>query len=58
VPTLVVHGDHDALLPLAHGEALRDTIRGAELLVLPGAGHDLPGPVWDTFVPALLRHTS
>jgi pimeloyl-ACP methyl ester carboxylesterase len=58
VPTLVVHGDHDALLPLAHGEALRDTIRGAELLVLPGAGHDLPRPVWDTFVAALLGHTA
>jgi pimeloyl-ACP methyl ester carboxylesterase len=58
MPTLVVHGDHDALLPLAHGEALRDTIPGAELLVLPGAGHDLPQPVWDMFVTALLRHTS
>jgi pimeloyl-ACP methyl ester carboxylesterase len=58
VPTLIVHGDHDALLPLAHGAALRDTIRRAELLVLPGAGHDLPRQVWDTFVPALLRHTS
>jgi pimeloyl-ACP methyl ester carboxylesterase len=58
VPTLVVHGDHDALLPLAHGEALRDTIRGASLVVLPGAGHDMPRQVWDTFVPALLEHTS
>ncbi|MET0134628.1 MAG: alpha/beta fold hydrolase [Kibdelosporangium sp.] len=57
VPTLVVHGDHDPLLPLPHGEALRDAIPGAELLVLAGAGHDLPGPVWDAFVPALIRHT-
>lgn len=57
-PTLVVHGDHDPFLPLPHGEALRDAIPGAELLVLAGAGHDLPEPVWDTFVPALIRHTS
>ncbi|MFI9587761.1 alpha/beta fold hydrolase [Streptomyces sp. NPDC052236] len=56
-PTLVVHGDHDPLLPLAHGEALRDAIPGAELLVLKGAGHDLPRPVWDDFVSALVRHT-
>jgi pimeloyl-ACP methyl ester carboxylesterase len=56
-PTLVVHGDHDPLLPLPHGEALRDAIPGAELLVLEGAGHDLPRPLWDVFVPALLRHT-
>ncbi|MBL0888689.1 alpha/beta fold hydrolase [Myceligenerans indicum] len=57
-PTLVVHGDHDPLLPLPHGEALRDAIPGARLLVLKGAGHDLPRPVWDLFVRALVRHTA
>ncbi|MEU5340084.1 alpha/beta fold hydrolase [Streptomyces sp. NPDC020766] len=56
-PTLVVHGDHDPFLPLPHGEALRDAVPGAELLVLKGAGHDLPRPVWDDFVSALVRHT-
>lgn len=56
-PTLVVHGSYDPLLPLPHGEALRDAVPGAELLVLEGAGHDLPRPEWDTFVPALIRHT-
>jgi pimeloyl-ACP methyl ester carboxylesterase len=56
-PTLVVHGDHDPLLPLPHGEALRDAIPGAQLLVLAGAGHDLPKPVWDAFELALIRHT-
>ncbi|MFD3310270.1 alpha/beta fold hydrolase [Streptomyces sp. NPDC058694] len=56
-PTLVVHGDHDPLLPLPHGEALRDAIPGARLLVLKGAGHDLPRPVWDDFVSALVLHT-
>jgi pimeloyl-ACP methyl ester carboxylesterase len=56
-PTLVVHGDHDPLLPLAHGQALRAAIPGAELLVLEGAGHDVPKPLWDVFVPALVRHT-
>ncbi|MEU9957089.1 alpha/beta fold hydrolase [Streptomyces sp. NPDC050982] len=56
-PTLVVHGDHDPFLPLPHGEALRDAIPGARLLVLKGAGHDLPRPVWDDFVSALVRHT-
>lgn len=57
-PTLVVHGDHDPLLPPAHGEALRDAIAGAELLVLKGAGHDVPRAVWGDFVPALVRHTA
>lgn len=57
-PTLVVHGDHDPLFPLAHGRALRDAIPGAQLLVLEGAGHDLPQPLWDVFVRALIEHTA
>ncbi|AKU15721.1 alpha/beta fold hydrolase [Luteipulveratus mongoliensis] len=56
-PTLVAHGDHDPLLPLPHGQALRDAVPGAQLLVLEGAGHDLPKPLWDSFVPALIQHT-
>ncbi|MDG4862474.1 alpha/beta fold hydrolase [Streptomyces sp. T-3] len=56
-PTLVVHGDLDPFLPLPHGEAVRDAIPGAELLVLKGAGHDLPRPVWEEFTSALVRHT-
>jgi pimeloyl-ACP methyl ester carboxylesterase len=56
-PTLVMHGDHDPVFPLRHGEALRDAIPGAQLLVLEGAGHDVPRPVWDVFVSALVRHT-
>ncbi|MEW2116933.1 alpha/beta hydrolase [Streptomyces sp. NPDC005474] len=57
-PTLVVHGDHDPVLPLPHGHALRDAIPGAKLIVLEGAGHDLPKPLWDVFAPALLQHTA
>lgn len=57
-PTLVVHGAHDPLFPLPHGEALAAAIPGATLLVLPGTGHEVPPPqTWDAFVPALLRHT-
>ena len=56
-PTLVVRGDRDGLIPLPHGEALRDAIPGARLLVLPGAAHELPRPLWNVFVPALIRHT-
>jgi pimeloyl-ACP methyl ester carboxylesterase len=56
-PTLVVHGDRDPVCPLPHGQALRDAIPGATLLILEGAGHDLPKQLWDVFVPALLQHT-
>ncbi|MDG6105080.1 alpha/beta fold hydrolase [Dactylosporangium aurantiacum] len=57
VPALVVHGDMDPLLPLPHGTAVRDAVPGARLVVLPGAGHDLPPQLWDRFTTELLRHT-
>lgn len=38
-PTLVVHGDADQVVPLAHGEFYASAIAGAHLAVLPGAGH-------------------
>ena len=42
VPTLVVHGTEDPILPYAHGVSRAETIPGAELLTLERAGHDLP----------------
>jgi pimeloyl-ACP methyl ester carboxylesterase len=38
-PTLVVVGEEDALTPPASAEALQRAIAGAELVVLPRAGH-------------------
>jgi pimeloyl-ACP methyl ester carboxylesterase len=59
VPTLVIHGTADPLFPYPHGEALARTIPGAQLLPLPGVGHQVPPPsTWDRVIPALLRHTS
>src|SRR6266566_1303933 len=39
VPTAVLHGKHDALLPLAHGEDLAKKIPGAKLTVFAESGH-------------------
>jgi pimeloyl-ACP methyl ester carboxylesterase len=58
VPTLVVHGTEDPVLPYAHGLALATEIRGAELLTLERTGHELPRATWDVVVPAILEHTS
>jgi 3-oxoadipate enol-lactonase len=39
-PTLIVHGDADAAIPLAKAERLRDGLGGpTELVVVPGAPH-------------------
>ena len=39
VPTLVLHGDVDRVVPMSHGEFYAGAIGGARLEVLPGAGH-------------------
>jgi len=39
VPTLVMWGREDELIPLASGEKLRDGIRGAKLVVFEQCGH-------------------
>jgi len=58
VLTLVVHGTHDPLFPIRHGEVLAEVVPGARLLVVEGMGHEVPPPpTWDLVVPALLEHT-
>ena len=57
-PTLIVHGGRDPVFPLGHGQALQKQIPGAALLIMEEAGHELPPPVWDLFVPALAKHTA
>ncbi len=38
-PTLVLHGEADALIPLADGKAFAAAIPGARLVTYPGVGH-------------------
>ncbi|TCO20494.1 pimeloyl-ACP methyl ester carboxylesterase [Kribbella steppae] len=57
MPVLVIHGELDPLLPLEHGEAVRDAVPGASLVVLKGAGHGVPEALWDEFVDAVVQHT-
>ncbi|HEY7618289.1 MAG TPA: alpha/beta fold hydrolase, partial [Solirubrobacteraceae bacterium] len=59
VPTLILHGTDDPLFPLGHAEALAAEIPGADLVALPGVGHQLPpAETWDRVVPLVLAHTS
>ncbi len=39
VPTLVLIGDHDEATPMAESEFICQAIKGAELKVIPDAGH-------------------
>jgi pimeloyl-ACP methyl ester carboxylesterase len=53
VPTLVIHGDIDPLVPLDAGEATARAIPGAELLVIADMGHEIPPATWRSVVPAI-----
>jgi len=55
VPTLVVHGDADLLIPTANGKLLAGRIPGAELVLVPGAGHMLQADGGTHVRDALLR---
>ncbi len=58
IPTLVVHGTEDPVVPHGNGVALSAEIPGARLLTLEKTGHELPRATWDALVPAILEHTS
>jgi len=52
VPSLVIHGEVDRLVRFECGEDTRDAIADAEMLALPGMGHDMPRRFW----PAIVEH--
>lgn len=57
VPTLVIHGAEDPLVPVAAGRDTAEAIPGAKLLILEGMGHDLPPALWPKLVEAISAHT-
>jgi pimeloyl-ACP methyl ester carboxylesterase len=54
-PTVVVHGEADPLVPVEGGRDTAANIAGAELVVIPGMGHDLPVALYATLVDAIAR---
>tara|TARA_B100000575_G_C23136646_1_gene660480 strand:- start:32 stop:985 length:954 start_codon:yes stop_codon:yes gene_type:complete len=42
VPTLVIHGTEDAILPLDHGIAVADGIENSKRMIMHGVGHEIP----------------
>ena len=53
VPTLVVHGEDDPLIQVEGGRATAAAVPGAELVVVPGMGHNLPRDLWPRLVDAI-----
>jgi pimeloyl-ACP methyl ester carboxylesterase len=58
IATLVIHGDEDPILPLAHGRATAEAIPAARFLEIRGMGHDLGPAHTERVTEALLAHTA
>jgi 3-oxoadipate enol-lactonase len=56
LPTLVVHGLDDRLVPPVHGRELASSIPGARLVEIPGAGHLLATDAEQEVATAVLDH--
>ena len=50
IPSLVIHGDSDPLVPVACGIATAQAIPNATLKILKGMGHTLPVQLWPQIV--------
>jgi pimeloyl-ACP methyl ester carboxylesterase len=55
VPTLVIHGQDDILVPIENGRMVAAAVPGARLLVLEGMGHDIPQRVWPQVIDAIVE---
>jgi pimeloyl-ACP methyl ester carboxylesterase len=58
VPTAVIHGSDDPLVPVLAGRATARAIQGARLMVIPGMGHHLPSGVWDMVIDLVTATTA
>lgn len=53
LPTLVIHGTEDPLVPLVGGKATAKAIPHARAMWIEGMGHTLPGALYGTFARAM-----
>ncbi|MBN2391096.1 MAG: alpha/beta hydrolase [Anaerolineae bacterium] len=58
VPTLVIHGSADPLIPVRHAYYTAKILPDATLLIIEGMGHEFPPEVWPQVIDALVQHTT
>lgn len=57
VPSLVIHGTEDVLVPVAHGRTTARLLANSRLLEFAGMGHDLPPALWPEIFAAISQLT-
>ena len=53
MPTLVIHGENDPLVPPGNGRQTAAAVPGSRLVMIPAMGHALPRQVWPQVVEAI-----
>ena len=56
VPTLVIHGTEDAILPLDHGVAVADGIKDSKRMIMEGVGHEIPEELLPEIIKAIIEN--
>ena len=56
VPTLVIHGTEDAILPLDHGIAVADGITDSKRMIMEGVGHEIPEELLPEIVSEIIEN--
>ena len=56
VPTTVIHGTDDPLVPFRGAVATARAIPGAQVVAIPGMGHDLPREIWPRLIDAVEKN--
>jgi pimeloyl-ACP methyl ester carboxylesterase len=57
LPFLVIHGEDDPLVNVSGGKATAAAVPEAQLILIPGMGHDLPEAMWNRIVDAIVATT-
>jgi len=58
IPTLVIHGSEDPLVPVQGGIDTAEAIPNSELLIIEGMGHFIVEEVWADVIDAIRKHAS
>lgn len=56
VPAVVIHGGADPLVSPVGAEITAKAIPGADLVIVPGMGHDLPEGAWPVIIDAIVTN--
>ncbi len=56
VPTLIIHGTEDPVIPYPHAVAMAKAIPGATLYPMEGCGHETPRPLYPEITATVIRH--